>query len=136
MFEIGKTYNFVTIDPVTLNGSYTNVKAIANLNFDIAVKFSDVVTIRNKIMQTTGKSLLDPRLATYTMFETQDGEKVVLANDWIDLNSVIEVDAIDMKVYIKNVTTDDLVKIKNILTALGYKIDIETVNVNNSDNDS
>jgi len=128
MFEIGKHYNFMTIAPVTLGQSYTNVKAIANVNFNVAIKFRDVVSVNYAVVQESSKQLLDPKQAIYTMFETQDGETVVLSNEWIDPNSVVAIDSVNLVININNITTDDISKINNILTAMGYKPKITAIN--------
>jgi len=130
MFELNKRYNFTTIAPITLSQFYKNMKVIAaNMNFKVAVKFSDVITTRQKIIRETGKNLLDPHIVSYTMFENEAGETVILADDWIDPNSIVLVETVDLTIKLPNVTTDDMIKIKNILSALGYK-NIE-VNVDN-----
>jgi hypothetical protein len=118
----------MTIAPVTLGQSYTNVKAIANVNFNVAIKFRDVVSVNYAVVQESSKQLLDPKQAIYTMFETQDGETVVLSNEWIDPNSVVAIDSVNLVININNITTDDISKINNILTAMGYKPKITVIN--------
>jgi len=125
LFEVGKRYNFTTIAPVTLGQTYNNVKAIANVDFNIAIKFSDVISIREAIIQETSAELLNPRDVLYTMFETMDGKTVVLANDWIVPSSIIAIDQVDAIFTIRNITNEDAINIKNMIAALGYKVDVE-----------
>jgi hypothetical protein len=129
MFKLNRVYNFNTIAPVTLSQTYRNMKVIASdVNFKIAVKFMDVMTIREQIIRETGKQLLDPRIVSYTMFENEEGDTIVLANDWIDPKSINLVENIDLIMTIKNITTEDMINIKNVLNALGYNdIEIQTV---------
>jgi len=127
MFEIGKRYSFTTIAPVTLGAVYSNVKATANLTFDLAIKFADIISIRNKIKQETDINLLDPRDVLYTMFETVDKKTIVLANDWINTSSITLIDSIVANIRIENITTEDIINIRNMLEAMGYKnFDIDT----------
>ena len=126
-FEIGSRYNFNTVSPTVLSASYKNMKVIAILTFRIAIKYADVVTINEQIEKVEGISLLDPKDVRYILFENEYGEEVVLAEDWIDPNSVVKVDSITATIRIENITTEDLLVIENALRALGYnKIDITT----------
>ncbi len=117
MFEIGKTYNIYTKSTITLQPVYKDMKAVANFNFDTAVKFADIVTIWNKLKQE-GLTLLPYRNVLYTMFQNPYGETVILANDWIE--SYNEISSINGIFKINNITTEDLTTIKNALVALGY----------------
>jgi len=124
MFDIGKTYNIYTKSSVTLQPVYKDMKAVANFNFDTAIKFTDVVTIWNKLTQE-GLTLLPYRNVLYTMFQNPYGETVILGNDWIE--SYNEVTSINAVIKVNNITTEDLTVIQNALVALGYNnIEVDT----------
>jgi len=124
LFELKKTYNFNTISTSVLELSYKNMKVLAYLGFDQAIKYSgvfnDVVTIREQLVTETGKPLLDAKDATYVLFEDEYGDQVLLAEDWIDTDSIQLVQSINLKLIIKNITTSDTAIILDTLRALGY----------------
>ena len=126
-FEIGKSYNFSTIAPTTLGAIFSNMKVVSILDFNIAIKFSDIVSIRSKVLQETTNNLLPMRDISYIMFENEYKDTVVLAEDWVVPSSIVAIDNININIAIKNITTEDKILINNTLTALGFKPVIETI---------
>jgi len=123
-FSIGKKYNFTTIAPVTLGATYKNMKVKAIVDFDTAIKFEDVVTIRQKIIQETGATLLKPRDVLYIIFQNVDGKTVILAQDWIVSSSIVLVEKINATIKLEDITTEDIPNIKDVLVAMGFKPEI------------
>ena len=132
LFQIGKKYNFTTVAPVTLGATYKNMKVKAMVDFDTAIKFEDVVTVRQKIIQETGLTLLKPTDVLYIMFENIDGKKVILAQDWIVQSSIVLVEKINVVIKINDISTEDVPAIKDVLVAMGYTPEIEVINADDS----
>jgi len=125
-FEVGKSYNFTTIAPITLGANFTNVKVEAIFSFDMAKKLADVVTINEKVKSEAETSTLDPMTTQYIMVTNQDGDSTVLAIDWIVPDSVSEVSSINAVLVLENITIEEITAIKNVLNAMGYKPVIST----------
>lgn len=127
MFEINKVYNFNTIAPVTLGLTYKNMKVIgANINYRLAVNYTDIYTTREKIIQETGNDLLNVKDVSYVIFENEYGDTVVLSLDWIVSNSIVVVASIDATLKLSNINTVDLTIIRNAINALGYTVEVTT----------
>jgi len=134
-FEFGNTYNFRTISNTVLAPEYRNMTVQGIMGFNQAVKYSgaftDVATIREKLITETGLSLVPADKAKYVLFENEYGETIILAEDWIILDSVVLVTSIDLELNIKNITTDDVNVIVDTLRAMGYKnVDINVLSNN------
>lgn len=132
LFQIGKKYNFTTVAAVTLGATYKNMKVKAMVDFDTAIKFEDVVTVRQKIIQETGLTLLKPTDVLYIMFENIDGKTVILAQDWIVQSSIVLVEKINVVIKIIDISTEDVPSIKDVLVAMGYTPEIEVINADDS----
>jgi hypothetical protein len=127
MFEINKIYNFNTLAPVTLGLSYKNMKVIgANINYRLAVNYTDIYTTREKIIQETGLTLLNVKDVSYVIFENEYKETLVLSLDWVVTDSIVVVESINANIRLTNISNDDLTIINNAINALGYSCDITT----------
>jgi len=122
-FEIGNKYNFATISTTVLSQYYKNMEVVAIVQFEVAIMFSDVVTIYDNINTELNRIVGDPKTATYVLFKNSDGEKIVLSLDWIDPNSIELVEEIKLSLVISGISNLDIPVIKNVITSLGYKID-------------
>jgi len=131
MFELGKRYNFTTISNTVLNGSYSNLKTIIPATvFNVAKNFGiDLATVREKLVSETGLNLLSVFEATYVVFEDDDGNYLVFAYDWINQDSILAVDAVNINITVKNTTTGDLENLKALLSGMGYTFDISVESV-------
>jgi len=127
MFEINKVYNFDTVSPVVLGLSYKNMKVIgANINYRVAVNYTDIYTTREKIIQETKLTLLDPKDVSYVMLENEYNEILVLSLDWVVPSSIVVVTSINANIKLTNISNSDLTIINNAILALGYKTKITT----------
>ena len=125
VFEFGNTYNFLTISKIVLPPEYRNMTVTGIMGLNQAVKLAgvntDVLTLREQLIRETGLPLLPASKAKYILFEDPNGKNVLLAEDWIKLDTVKLVTAITATVTIKNITNDDVNIIINTLRSMGYK---------------
>jgi len=128
IFDLFGTYNFNTKSTTVLKPEYKQMKVVGFGGLRQAVKYSgvfnDVVTLRSQLMTEQGISLIPANDAKYIFFEDQYGNEIVLAEDWIILDSVISINSIDLDFRVSNVTSEDTAIIFNTLKAMGYK-DVE-----------
>ena len=124
IFDLFGSYNFSTISNTVLKPDYKDMKVVGFGGFRQAIKYSgvmnDVVAVRKQLMVETGINLIDGNKAKYIFMEDKYGNEIVLAEDWINLDSVIPIEAMDLSISIKNVTSDDTAIIMNTLKAMGY----------------
>ena len=128
VFDLFTTYNFNTISTAILKPEYKNMRVVGFGGLRQAIKYSgvfnDVVTLRSQIMSETGTTLIDAKDAKYIIFEDQYENEIVLAEDWIIMDTVVAINSLDLSLKINNVTSEDTAIIVNTLKAMGYK-DVE-----------
>ena len=128
MFDINTRYNFSTYAPGILGGNYTNAKVLSIMNYVEAVKYTDVATIHTQVYPSLPPNTpKDYRDLTYVLFELENGRKVVFATIWIDATTVVVAGRMDIVIRVRSVTNQDVTKIRDALTTLGYlNVDITT----------
>ena len=124
LFEFDNVYNFNTISLTVLKPTYKNLKAVSNMGYKQAIRYSgiynDVVTTRQQLEAETGVSLVEAVDARYVLFEDEYGNEVMLAEDWIEADSIVLVTSIALELQILNISSSDVSIITNTLRALGY----------------
>ena len=124
LFELGTVYNFSTISTNVLQPYYKNLTAASYLGFKQAIKYSgifnDVITVNEQLKAETGLSLVNPLKSKYVLFENENGEEILLAEDWIKTNTITAVTSLELNLKIKSITNDDVAIILNTLRAMGY----------------
>jgi len=119
MFKTGNVYTFDTIAPITLN-NYVNVKNIGAVVFDIAVAFEDVVGINQKVEEEIGRPIEGLETSQFYIFEGENKEKIILSELWIVIDSIKQVQSLDLLIKVKNVEETDKYVIQNLLRKAGY----------------
>jgi len=100
MFSINKSYNFTTLDPAMLGASYNNMKVKGIVTFDEAVKYADVATLHNNVKHVIPGLPSLPNDMTYILFVDPAGITKILAEAYIDPNSVVAVTTVNLQVNI------------------------------------
>ena len=118
-FELRKRYNFSTKAPAILGAEYRNVMVESIMTATEAVKYSDVLTLHEQI-RTVLNLDLEVANCTYIKFRTLDGETVILALEYINSDSIVEVKTVNIRVDILEANTDDILIIQERLKELGY----------------
>lgn len=121
-FELKKSYNFnIKSEAAGIIGEkYKLAKIKGIITSEEAVKYTDIATMHETLkplITTLPDSVND---LSYVLFETQDGDQKVLALEYIDVNTIVEVKSINLRAQILGVSTDDIAIIKSALSELGY----------------
>lgn len=119
--NINKTYNFTTLAPAILGSEFQLMKVKAILTATEAVKYRDILTLHNTLTPVIIGLPVSINDCTYYLFENSEKELVLLAFEYIDYNSILEVESTNIRIEIFNTTTDDVSIIRNRLLELGYK---------------
>lgn len=121
-FEIKKTYNFSiqTDAAAVLGAEYSLMKVRAIMNSEEAAKKADVTTTYNTIkgvLTDLPESITD---LTFILFENTDGNTTVLALEYIDTDTIEEVESVNIRVNILNASTEDISILTTAVKELGY----------------
>lgn len=119
--EIGKVYTFHTNASAVLGAIIKNAKLQAIINYDIALKYDNIVNKYRTIYPLLPVGTPDsPESCVYYVFKTEAGDTVVFADQWIDLNTVELVEHIVISVTVNEASLSDVTNIRNALNALGF----------------
>ena len=119
-FSLKKLYNFNTLAGVMLGQSYQSMKVVSIMDSKQAIQHADILTIYNNVKTVISNLPSSVDDLTYILFENTDKEKVLLALEYIEISSVVEVETIDIVMKVYDVTTEDLSIIRKAVSELGY----------------
>ena len=119
-FELKKTYNFNTLAPAVLGEKYTLMKVKSIMDYSEAVLQKDITTeyeTLKPIILTLPDNVMD---LTFILFEDMNKELKLVALEYINLTTIVEVKAVDIRIDVLGVSTSDINIIKTRLIELGY----------------
>ena len=119
-FELKKSYNFSTLAPTQLGGDYSNMKVKAILTSDNAVAYRDVATLHQTIKSVISNLPDSISDLTYILFEDLDKSTLVLPIEYIQTDSILEVQTVNARIDIPDISSDDITTLKVRLQELGY----------------
>lgn len=105
-FEIFKHYNFTTLAPSILGDSYSNMEVIAILKSDKAAAYSDINrfhAILKPLITALPSKVSD---CTFILFKSPDGTELLLADEWVDMNTITEVKTVDIRFTVYSTTSN------------------------------
>lgn len=118
--EINHRYNFNTLVPAVLGVKLTNVKLLATLTYGVANTIQPMLPRHRAIYPHLPQGTVDdPTAYTYYMFKTDAGDDIILADVWIDTNSIVEVSGVSFDVQFRDVTSDQFELVRTALHAAG-----------------
>ena len=123
--EIGIVYSFNSKSPLHLGQKFTGLKLISITTAELAEKFAPVTELYRKIYPTLPNGTpVSPKDGVWYIFETtlnaSDKQKIVLSHYFIDHDSIEVVSLVSAKVIFPSVSSSDLVKVRNAITAAGF----------------
>lgn len=121
-FKTKKKYNFNTLAPQILGDRYTLMEVVLITTVEEIVKygFHNIIDTNTKLLNVIPGLNSNANDNNYIIFKNADGEKTVLAEEWIDINTVAMVDTVNIRIDIPNKSTVDVDVIKTILKEHGY----------------
>ena len=122
---INNVYTFQTLAPAILNATYRNAKLEASYNFQTATKQQNVEALYRAIYPVLPPGTpSDPATQIYHRFITESGERVILADNWINGGTVITVTSLSFGARIVNATIEDRERVRKALSHLGVNFTI------------
>ena len=130
-FVLGMVYSFNSLAPAILGANFQNVTLKAIMDYDTAMKFSNIALTNKTILPILPAGTpADPTAYQFLRFQTTIGSTIILAYPWIDITSVVVSAGIKINVALNNVGLPDVTKITNALNLMGYtNFQITTTNI-------
>ncbi len=117
---LSKVFTFNTLAPAILGTEIKNAKLMGIMDYSMALTYD---TIDLKFRQIYPNLPLgtpdDATVCTYYRFQSESGEKIILADQWIDMTTLQLIEHVNLQVTFTNASLSDIPKIRDSLNALG-----------------
>jgi len=126
-FELGKSYDFETLAPIILNASYKNVRVLQMMLAEKAITEGDVVTTHEVLKAYISGLPNSINDCSFIQFVTQDGVEFILAKEYINPYSIVQVTKTNLVLTAVSVTSTDIANVLNVVKELGISYTYTTV---------
>ena len=124
--QINSTYTFNTRAPAILGAVIKNAKLAMSCDFETAMKFENVAVKYEQIYPALPSgSPASPASVTFYLFISESGERIFVAEPWIDSSSLVGITNLNFTVNIVNATSQDRTNVQTALNHLGVNYSIE-----------
>ena len=121
---LNKHYNFSLYPNSVLGTVYQNAKLVSILDYNIALKFSNIELLHKQIFPYLPPGSNPNHLEyTYYLFKHND-KNIVIADAWIIESSIIEKDGLNYTLRLNNISSAQYNAIRDQLRLLGISFDI------------
>lgn len=122
-FQLNKVYTFNVLGASVLG--YTtmkNAKLISIMDYSTARKYDNIDVKYRSIYPVLPQGTIDSIKSCiyYRFINVDSNEEAVLADQWIDMASIVLVEGINFQVTFTNGSTDDMRKVRNALNNMGF----------------
>lgn len=122
--SINKFYNFSVHANAVLGSSYRNAKLISILDYNTALKFSNIELLHRQVFPYLPPNTIgDPTRYTYYLF-SYNNKTVVIADVWLIASSVEETQGINYTIQLNNITATQMSIVRDQLRLLGISFNI------------
>lgn len=119
---LNKVHTFNTLAPAILGAQIKNVKLIGIMDYDTAVTYDTVDLKFRQVYPNLPNGTPDnPKACIFYRFISESGEKIVLADQWIDMSTVEIITHINFTVDFTLADIADISRVRDALNALGYR---------------
>lgn len=128
-FTLNSAFSFETLAPSLLTAKIKNATLTAIMNYQKATQHFNPNAVHANVYPNLPAGVSrDLTKYTYFEFETENGERLYLAKEWINMNTVVLVTGTTTRITIYNTNINDTQKLQNYLKAAGYdSFSVETL---------
>ena len=120
--QLGKVYTFNTTAPSLLGVTIRNAKLISTMGYSEAIGLENIDLKYRSIYPLLAEGTPDtPEACIYYRFASESGEKIILADQWIQESSIEVIEHIQFRVTFSDASLIDMTRVRDALNALGYK---------------
>lgn len=121
-FEIKKVYTFNTLAPAILGAQIKNARLLGMLDYDGASAYDNIALKFRQIYPVLPNGTPnEPTACIYYWFQGESGDKIILADAWIDMTTVEVVEHINIQVNFTDAKLADMPRIRDAMNALGFR---------------
>src|ERR1700752_2783709 len=123
--QIGSTYTFNTLAPALLGAVIKNAILDMSCRFDVAMKFENVAIKYEQIYPALPPGAPpSPNGVIFHRFTSESGEKIFIAEPWIDDSSLVAITNLNFTIHVVNATIVDRANVRDALSHLGVSFPI------------
>lgn len=113
-------YSFTTRAPGILGASFKNLRLVSAMSYELAKTFTNVNSAHANIYPYLPQGTQNnPESYTYFLFKNEDNTTIILADVWIDEQTIEELGSQTLVVELPRISNTDVDRIKSILTTMG-----------------
>lgn len=118
--NVGSTYSFSVHSAHFLGSSFVKAKLLAILNYDAAAAFEPIEQRYAEVFSSLPNGTVrSPKTQRYYLFQQQNGEKVILCEQWMVENTLNLWQSVRYQVTINEAQLSDVDRIKAALNGIG-----------------
>lgn len=126
--ENKKIYDFETYAPQVLGTAFKRIEIMGYFGYDTAILLNGEIAPIHAEVFSTGNLPVgtpnDPRQYNYYRIKKPDGTTTMLGEVWIDQSSIQEVLVKTATILLPNVSTSDIIRLRNMFSQAGF-VDFE-----------
>jgi hypothetical protein len=120
-FAINSVYSFNTKAPALLGSLIQNAKLIGMLTYALAITYDNIDLKYRAIYPLLPPGSPDqPDSCIYYHFISESGERIILADQWINMSSIELIEQINFNVSFNQASIEDISRVRDALNSLGY----------------
>jgi len=120
-FQISKVYSFNTLAPSILGVIVKNAKLLGILSYNAALAYDNIDLKYRTIYPLLPSGTPDaPESCIYYQFKSESGEKIIIADQWIEESTIEVINHINFQVLFTEASIEDISRVRDSLNALGY----------------
>lgn len=121
-FEIGNVYSFNTLAPAVLGVRITRAKLGGIVDYRQACTIINVDMIQRQVYPLLPVGTPNnTQKYIYYVFTSENGTRICLAKNWIQLTSVELVEESTISVTIPNANLEDVERLRSALSTMGFR---------------
>ena len=119
-FTIGNLYSFNTKAPAILGARIANARLEAVLDYNLARSYDNIDLKYRQIYPVLPAGTPDNvRTCQYYVFKSESGQRIVMADQWIDATTLQEVTDVTIYVEVRKCSIEDVTRVRDALHSLG-----------------
>ena len=122
VLDILQSYSFDVYPSSVIGSGFQNCTVLALMDHSSAAAEIDTVALHAQVYPYLPKGYIDdPTQYTYVKVKLASGDITIIGLPWINNETIKKVSATTIRANIRNVTPDDLDKLRRVLLSNGYE---------------
>lgn len=123
--KINSRYGFDVYPTSVIGNNFKNVQVLALMDATTASQYADIFALHEAVRPfLPAGTVTDPLKFTYVRLQTSNGTTAVVADEWINQGTIVEVLSSRISIVVNNASPSDPARLRNLLLGANFP-DIE-----------